>query len=104
MHLHFEWISGGKIASVTARRKQIISHLSNNNEGLDERFGFMNRKGRQGAKNAKAGGILSQSWVRGGGQRIKPKATPWHHEKETIERGEGEGQLQVPLRVRVHFS
>lgn len=101
MHLHFEWISGGKIASVTARRKEIISHLSNNNEGLDEHFGFMNRKGRQGAKDAEAGRILRQSWVHGGGQRTKPKATPWHHEKEMIERGEGEGQLHVPLYIRV---
>lgn len=81
MHLHFEWISGDKIASVTARRKEIISHLSNDNEGLDEHFGFMNRKGRQGAKVAKAGNILSQYWVQGGRQRREPNVTSWCHQK-----------------------
>jgi len=104
LHLHFEWISGGKIASVTARRKEIILHLSTNNEGLAEAFSFMNRKGGRGARDAEAGRILSQSWVHGGGQRMDPKVTPWHREKEMIERGEGEGQLRVPLCIRVHFG
>lgn len=57
LFLHFEWISGGKIASVTARRKEIIFHLSNNNEGLDECFGFMNRAGREGTKMLKQAGF-----------------------------------------------
>lgn len=50
-----------------------LSHISAAvvREGLDGLFGFMNRKRRQDTKDVKAGRILSQSWVHGGGQRTK---------------------------------